>query len=101
MITILAKIIAEDNSDTISFDPGENPHYRHTPITFYALGDMGAAEEVVIQYPDGTDWRTITTLTATQRVKTLFGPLEFRVYKAATVAAVGCAVSHAVGGGMP
>lgn len=65
------------------------------PVTLMLTGTIAGAEKVEIQYPNGSGWTTLKvggdeyTLTTNTNIRTLYGPLEFRLLKSATAATVG------------
>jgi hypothetical protein len=90
--TILEKTITASNSAQISV--GQAPdNYPAYAVTLYLLG-VANSDSIKIQYPDGDDWRdTGWILSATTPVITIYGPLDFRVSKLATTAAMGVGLS--------
>jgi hypothetical protein len=90
--TILTKAIGA--GDSAQYSIGQAPdNYPAYAVTLYLLG-VANSDSIKIQYPDGDDWRdTAWTLSATTPVITIYGPLDFRVSKLVTTAAMGVGIS--------
>jgi hypothetical protein len=93
MITTILEKTAEA-SDSKQYSIGQAPNkYPSYAITLYLFG-VANSDSIKIQYPDGTDWRdTGWTLSAATPVITIYGPLDFRVSKLVTTAAMGVGIS--------
>jgi hypothetical protein len=91
--TILDKTTEADESEEYSI--GQAPdNYPAYASTIYLLGEAEAADEIKVQYPDGTSWRdTGWTLSLSTPVLTIFGPLDFRVSKSASTNALGVGIA--------
>jgi hypothetical protein len=90
--TILKKTPEANDSELVSIGqaPDNDPAYA---VTLYLFG-VANSDSIKIQYPDGTDWRdTAWTLSAATPVVTIYGPLDFRVSKLVTTAAMGVGMS--------
>jgi hypothetical protein len=90
--TLLSKTAGAASSDLVVI--GQAPdNYPAYAVTLYLLG-VANSDSIKIQYPDGDDWRdTGWILSATTPVITIYGPLDFRVSKLATTAAMGVGLS--------
>ena len=106
METLLAKQKAQAESDKQFIkSPGDINAFPSAPVTIYLDGTLGVGEVVKVQYPsiDGESWidlyigDSLVQLTNTDNVKTLYGPMEYRVHKTVTSAAVGVGISKVRG----
>jgi hypothetical protein len=104
MEILIAKGKTAGASKTIKLGNDNNETFPTAPVTLYFLGaSLAGGETVTVQFLDGTTWRNmysdgdLVSLTATNNTLTIYGPLEFRVYKTITVADIGVGISHVRG----
>ena len=106
MLELIAKQKTAAVSKTIYLGNDNNDSWPTAAATLYFLGaSLAGGETIKVQYydEDADTWRdmyvddTAITLTATDNVKTIYGPLEFRVAKSTTLATVGVGISQIKG----
>ena len=102
MEILLTKQKTAAGSKTIKIGNLAPDSYPAVPVTLYLLGaSLAGGESVKVQFYDAgaTTWRdmylaeTLQALTTTNNVMTIYGPLEFRVYKTTTAADIGVGIS--------
>ena len=91
-------------SKTYKLGNDNNNIYPTAPVTVYLLGaSLAGGEAVTVQFLDDTTWRNmyvageLVALTTTNNIITIYGPLEFRLYKTITVGDIGVGISHVRG----
>ena len=68
------------------------------PVTLYLTGVPSGDDKVTVQYPDGDTWRDAkiggqtVALDANTNLRTIYGPLTFRLSKTVTTAAIGATI---------
>lgn len=104
MDTLLtAQTDAAGSNKIFLHSPDDSNRWPCSPVTLYLIGTLGDGESVKAQYHNGAAWvdmyvdGNLVQLTNTDNAKTIYGPLEFRVYKSATSAAVGVGISKTRG----
>lgn len=99
MKILIEKTTAAATADLVvnQLNTKEHPPY---PRSLYVLGELSGAEEIEIQFYDGSNWRTVKedgremVFDIDTNHRSIYSEFEGRIYKPATANAVGIAISY-------